>query len=311
MPASPEQLLALLEAPHWKSPGSTSRKTEGPRARRTEGQAAVNLTVVDHIAEGRQVLARAAKLAAEGTPLARRESAALRTAQAMKSGALMGDTSSVRQHRCPACGCFSLITRNELAYCGNRHCAPAGIQRRWNFRDLAFTGPGQPTIVRRSEDRPRDIVDKNTILAFFAPTPYPLSVSTLARIVKAYGLPDWRHLDKPGARFYSLSDVMTAHAVHTAGREPSTCATGGERPACTGLADLFFGATDANQVRVDAAKALCATCPLKETCLEQALDLPVREQHGIFGGLTAAERLQLRRTHRRPFPPTQRKDTRP
>ncbi|MFE4663406.1 WhiB family transcriptional regulator, partial [Streptomyces hydrogenans] len=94
-------------------------------------------------------------------------------------------------------------------------------------------------------------------------------------------------------------------------REPSTCATGTDRPACTGLAELFFGTTDANRVRVDAAKALCATCPLRETCLEQAMALPPRDQHGIFGGLTAAERLELRRTNRLPFPPNQRKDTRP
>jgi hypothetical protein len=298
MPASPEQLLALLEAPHWKTPGSTSRKTEGRTARRTEGQAAVNLTVIDHITEGRQALARAAKLAAEGTPLARREAAALRTAQAMKSGVLMGDTSSVRQHRCPACGCYSLITRNELAYCGNRHCAPAGIQRRWNFRDLAFAEPGTPKAVCRSENRPRDIVDKATVLAFFAPTPHPLSASALTRLVKTYGLPDWRHLAKPGALFYSLSDVMTAHAVHTAGRTPSTCATGKDRPACTGLAELFFGATELNKPRVDAAKALCGTCPLKETCLEQALALPIRSQFGIFGGLTATERTELIRTRK-------------
>jgi len=67
MPATPEQLLALLEAPHWKTPGSTSRKTEGPTGRRTEGQAAVNVTVLDHISKGHRALADAASLAQQGT----------------------------------------------------------------------------------------------------------------------------------------------------------------------------------------------------------------------------------------------------
>jgi WhiB family redox-sensing transcriptional regulator len=42
-----------------------------------------------------------------------------------------------------------------------------------------------------------------------------------------------------------------------------------------------------------AAKALCATCPEIEGCLEYAIVHDIRE--GIFGGLTAAERKQLRR----------------
>jgi hypothetical protein len=296
MPASPEDLLALLEAPHWKTPGSTSRKAEGPTARRTEAEAAVNVAVLDHIAEGQQVLARAAKLNAEGTPLALREAAALRTAQAMKSEALMGDTSSVRQHTCPSCGCNSLIARKGLAYCVNRHCAPAGVQRRWNFRDLAYAGPGEPKAVRRTEGRaPRDLLDKAALVLFFAPTGRSMSSTTLSTLVKAYSLPTWRLPSKPRALFYSLSDVMTAHAVHMAGREPVQCATDGQRPACAGLADLFFGTSETNKARVDAAKNLCDTCPIRQTCLEQALELPGWQQEGIFGGFTATERKQLLR----------------
>ena len=295
MPASAEHLLALLEAPHWKTPGSTSRRTEGPTGRRTEGQAAVNLTVMDHIAEGRQVLDRADRLDTEGTPLARREAAALRTAQAMKSQALMGDTDSVRQHRCPACGCHSLLLRRDVAHCVNRHCAPAGVQRRWNLLDLAYAGPGTAKKVHRSEGRPRDVVDRATIVAFFAPTGYPMSLTTIHQLLTAYALPSWKLPSRPRALFYSLSDVMTAHAVHMAGREPSECATGGQRPACTGLADLFHGASEQNTTRVQAAKNLCGACPLREACLEQALEIPSYAQYGVFGGLTAAERQELLR----------------
>lgn len=36
------------------------------------------------------------------------------------------------------------------------------------------------------------------------------------------------------------------------------------------------------------AKALCAGCEIREDCLELALAL--RDEHGVWGGLTAAER---------------------
>jgi hypothetical protein len=300
MPASLEQLLVQLEAPHWKTPGSTSRKTEGRTARRTEGQAPVNLTVLDAQVEGKQVLVRVAKLAAEGTPFARREAAALEAAQAMKTEALMnhGEIARVRQHRCPACGCYSLAQNGDLAVCGNRYCGPPGIARRWSFRDLAFAGPGTPKRVRRSEGRPLDLIDRAAIVVFFAPTEHPMNLRDLVQLAKKYGLPVWRHPVKGQIRLMSLSDVMTAHAVDTIARKPSTCATPTTQAACTGLADLFFGATDANTVRVEQAKGLCASCPLKQACLEQAMEMPVREQYGVFGGLTAAERLELRRVRK-------------
>ena len=305
MPASPEDLLALLEAPHWKTPGSTSRKTEGPTARRSEGSAAVNLTVLDHITEGHQVLARAERLDAEGSPLARREAAALRTAQTMKSQALMGETSSVRQHACPACGCHSLLLRKDIAHCVNRHCAPAGVQRRWNLRDLAFAGPGTPKRIHRSEGKPRDLVDKITAVAFFAPTGQPLSITTLSRIIRMYDLPTWTKPGMDRAIYMSLSDVMTAHAVHMAGREPQQCTANPNRPACSGLADLFFGIRQGtNPQLVEQAKSLCDTCPLKQACLEEAMAQPLAAQHGIAGGLTATERLAIKRNT------TTRKDSR-
>lgn len=41
------------------------------------------------------------------------------------------------------------------------------------------------------------------------------------------------------------------------------------------------------------AKALCNTCPVIERCLQFALDN--REPYGVWGGLTALERRQVRR----------------
>lgn len=47
------------------------------------------------------------------------------------------------------------------------------------------------------------------------------------------------------------------------------------------------------------AKRICAACPVRAACLEHALS--AGEEYGIWGGLNAAERLELSaRTGRRP-----------
>lgn len=297
MPASPEQLLALLEAPHWKQPGSTSRKTEGPTARRTEGQAAVNLTVLDHIAEGRDALARAAKLAKEGSALAQREAAALREAQAMKSEAIMGTHYRVRGMGCPACGCLTLLPKAGRAFCINRHCARGGIQRRWNFRELAFVGRGPVMEIRRTDSKqpPRDARTLRWLVKFFTETGVPVSESTLRRLISAHDLPRWYNPMDYRAHLYALSDVAIAHAQHLAHTQRGECAKTEGRAPCTGLGDLFFARTQNTQV-VEAAKKLCGPCPLREVCLDTAMNHPDYQQHGIFGGLDAAERKRLKKS---------------
>jgi WhiB family redox-sensing transcriptional regulator len=70
----------------------------------------------------------------------------------------------------------------------------------------------------------------------------------------------------------------------------------GSQP-CAGVdVDLFFpprgGAASGR-----AAKAICATCPFLEPCLEYAVHaqgVPGRYVDGIWGGTNAAERLALR-----------------
>ena len=42
------------------------------------------------------------------------------------------------------------------------------------------------------------------------------------------------------------------------------------------------------------AKAVCATCPVRAQCLDHAVS--VGERYGVWGGLTADERLTWRRT---------------
>ena len=53
---------------------------------------------------------------------------------------------------------------------------------------------------------------------------------------------------------------------------------------------IFFPDTDEE---VAAALAVCATCPVREACLEFAL--VTRQDDGVWGGLTETERRRLRR----------------
>lgn len=69
-----------------------------------------------------------------------------------------------------------------------------------------------------------------------------------------------------------------------------------DRAACLGVdPELFFPVADtgpAHVAQVEAAKAVCAGCPVVAECLAEAL---ARIPDGIAGGLTAAERRALRR----------------
>lgn len=60
--------------------------------------------------------------------------------------------------------------------------------------------------------------------------------------------------------------------------------------------DLWFPARGAHMADTAAAKAVCATCPVRDDCLDYAQ----REQihHGIWGGYAPKERLALRRRRR-------------
>ena len=58
---------------------------------------------------------------------------------------------------------------------------------------------------------------------------------------------------------------------------------------------VFFPEDDEDPA--DEAKEICATCPVRETCLEHAV--AVREKLGVWGGYTAKERRRLVRQRRR------------
>ncbi len=73
-----------------------------------------------------------------------------------------------------------------------------------------------------------------------------------------------------------------------------------QHAACRDMdTDLFFpnGETGDALEQAEAAKAVCARCPVREECLEFAL--VTNQQYGIFGGLTETERKSLRRRRAR------------
>ncbi|MGY5051254.1 WhiB family transcriptional regulator [Streptomyces sp. 900105755] len=69
-----------------------------------------------------------------------------------------------------------------------------------------------------------------------------------------------------------------------------------ERAACQDVdPDLFFpiGTAGLTLVQIDEAKAVCARCPVRERCLQWALD--VGQVEGVWGGTTESERRATRR----------------
>lgn len=68
-----------------------------------------------------------------------------------------------------------------------------------------------------------------------------------------------------------------------------------QRAACRGVdPDIFYPASDEE---AEAAKAICATCPVREACLEYAL--ANRERDGVWGGATERERRRIVRQRRK------------
>jgi WhiB family transcriptional regulator, redox-sensing transcriptional regulator len=59
--------------------------------------------------------------------------------------------------------------------------------------------------------------------------------------------------------------------------------------------ELFFPIGDAGPAvdQIETAKAICRTCPVMQECLAWALE--TGQDFGVWGGMSEAERLQLRR----------------
>lgn len=73
----------------------------------------------------------------------------------------------------------------------------------------------------------------------------------------------------------------------------------GQRPACWGVdPEMFFGPADSPAGRPlhvweRRALAVCAGCPVVAACLAEALELPVADQYGVVGGMTAGQRQEV------------------
>src|ERR687892_1822506 len=59
--------------------------------------------------------------------------------------------------------------------------------------------------------------------------------------------------------------------------------------------DLFFpvGTTGPALLQIEAAKAVCRQCDVREECLQYAIDS--NQEYGIWGGMTEEERRYMRR----------------
>ena len=67
------------------------------------------------------------------------------------------------------------------------------------------------------------------------------------------------------------------------------------RGACNGLDPaVFYPDSEEN---AEEAKAICASCPVRLSCLEHALTM--RERDGVWGGTTEKERRRIIRQRRR------------
>ena len=67
------------------------------------------------------------------------------------------------------------------------------------------------------------------------------------------------------------------------------------RGACRGLDPaIFYPSSDED---AEQAKSICATCPVREPCLEYALT--AREHDGVWGGATERERRRMLRQRRK------------
>lgn len=61
---------------------------------------------------------------------------------------------------------------------------------------------------------------------------------------------------------------------------------------CSGAGDVFFAQRGRNASKLVAqAKAVCAGCPVRETCLAYALES--RQRFGVWGGRTVKERNRI------------------
>ncbi|MFC9602447.1 WhiB family transcriptional regulator [Streptomyces niveus] len=88
---------------------------------------------------------------------------------------------------------------------------------------------------------------------------------------------------------------MSRTIVCTSGYGPVSTVTAPARPraACAGMDPELFFAHALSTDQIKTAKDVCATCPLKASCLQGAIER--REEYGVWGGTDEAERRSIKR----------------
>ncbi|MFB7313029.1 hypothetical protein [Streptomyces sp. NPDC056192] len=153
------QRLRLLQAEFVEHP--RTGPGDGRSSRPTHASAPVNLGVVDRIraavyevehhtrsvapaagpapAEADRVYDWAREHTAHLAPQVQQASEAINFRQGLEHAIAMGDTTVVRKHPCPGCGCWGLYWRQaaQRAVCVNRFCTDDnGMARTWTLAYL-------------------------------------------------------------------------------------------------------------------------------------------------------------------------------
>ena len=66
--------------------------------------------------------------------------------------------------------------------------------------------------------------------------------------------------------------------------------------ACKGKTELMFPLHHNDKTYTSVARQICSACPVKQECLEYALQFPMTEMHGVWAGMSPG---QLAREQRR------------
>ena len=73
--------------------------------------------------------------------------------------------------------------------------------------------------------------------------------------------------------------------------------------ACNGAPSELFFPTETGRGNAKAALAICKRCPVRRRCLDRAI--AEREEHGVWGGTTEAERREMFPKVKRTYRPRQ------
>ena len=91
-------------------------------------------------------------------------------------------------------------------------------------------------------------------------------------------------IQEDGPEFFTPEYRALMDAIEETGQTP-----------CTNAPQFFFASDDQDwgekMANVNAAKKLCSLCAVRLQCLEYAL--AAREHDGVWGGLSAPERIKL------------------